>query len=711
MSREWGANDPRGCESSSSNQSGRKWDTNNPSDEKGCGRSSLEIHRPQSSRVFQAFKNNDMVILPQPPNELQSTPFIERVFGHKSVISVFENPSNQLKGYLIRGKLVVKQADSDSKISDTFVSFADRQHSDSLIIENINFSHGCLLIPAPDFSQIVLLKNLSGVRKKEIETENLLKYQIIHQLSDINERIVGSVDEKLLINVLLNVKQSVKLNTNSITQKLSSYFAKTSEFPKLKIFFKSISEKDLCGELRKIQNCRNVSNFYLHNFIQQMKEEKGVFVLKKGQFICFNRHGCKLTDFEDVFKMVDFYLSPINTNPIETIPHFDAIKSGMLAGATEDAVVDYTKFAKPEGEVMHFRNLVARLQDEPFANGIFLHNITESKVLQILEPLSQHVTLDQFEFDWTYAGNSGIFPFEISYPEIPEQPIRCVANKLNQAVEKYLPFSDLVILSLFNAMPIEFFQDTEKDKNLQHFLKEKLKIIVGIPLLQISNLQDEHVWNQILNAVGKRQKYYLSSCSQPKVLLLFEDYPNLYYIDNNLKLQAYEQNLAQVLFTPVTAEETERMKFIQRFLTLSCLNLHCELTEQRREFCSVEERLWNSDESVDSKQSLSKNGCLNFFISPQQQKILRMNKQFVVLAGQPGCGKTSLLLSKAEKEAENDDIDWIYFLTPKDKVPFIKYIEETVSSFGSANLKQKFTMGILPESRQKSANEDMRISQ
>ena len=78
-------------------------------------------------------------------------------------------------------------------------------------------------------------------------------------------------------------------------------------------------------------------------------------------------------------------------------------------------------------------------------------------MLGILEPNSEHISLDNFEFDWAYAGSYGIFPFEISYPEEPNRPMRCLANKLDQAVMKHLPFSALIISSLINSVVLYYF--------------------------------------------------------------------------------------------------------------------------------------------------------------------------------------------------------------------------------------------------------------
>ena len=707
--REWGANDQRGREWGANDQRGREWGANDQrgrgwaqSDKKVRGRCSSKIYRPESSWSSPVLESNGIAILPQPPSELQSTPFIEQIFGHKSVISVFKNSSNNLKGYLIRGKLSVKPAESNSENSDNFISWADGRHS---ILEGMSFNHGCLFIPAPDLSTIVLLKNLSRVCENEVETENVLKYQIIHQLSYISEAIVGSYDETILVHVLLNVKQSVKSNINSITQKLAVYFANTSKFPNLKISFNSTSEKYLGAELRKIQDAGSVSNFNLYNFIQQMKDEKAVFRLKNCEFTCFSKPNCKLTDFEDVFKMIDSYLPPVRITPIETIPHFDAIGCGMLSGPSKEDTVEYKSFAQQEGEIKYFRDLVQKLQSEPFANGLFLNNITESKILKILEPNSEHINLDNFEFDWAYAGSYGIFPFEISYPEEPNSPMRCLANKLDQAVMKHLPFSALIISSLINSMPNEFFSGCKKSVFLNYFLEEKLKIIVYTPLVQISSLKNGKTWTRILRLV--KQKQYFQNFLRPKILLLLEDYPKLYYIDNNLELQEYGQNLVQLLFTPLSPEVTERVKFIQRFLTLSCLNLDCELTKQRREYCSVEERLLHCDKEVDSKQSLSNCSSLSFFISPTQKNILSENKNFLVLAGQPGCGKSSLLLLKAEKESQKKEIDSIVFFVPEEKKPFREYIQNTVKKYGSPKLNQKFRLDTLDKIKMSLAAENM----
>ena len=225
--RGWGPGNQRGCGWVANEPRVYGWGAHDQgghgcaqSDQRRCGRCSPCIYRPESSPSLPVLENNGFVIFPQPPRELQSTPFVEHVYGHKSVISMFENPSNQLEGCLIRGKLRVKRAKIDSKNSGYFVSSADEQHPNNSNVGNMSFRNGCLFIPAPDLSQVVLFINLSGVRKNEVQTKNMLKYQIIHQLSYISETIIGPFDEKVLVHVLLNVKQSVKSNISSIAQTL-----------------------------------------------------------------------------------------------------------------------------------------------------------------------------------------------------------------------------------------------------------------------------------------------------------------------------------------------------------------------------------------------------------------------------------------------------------------------------------------------------------
>ena len=116
--------------------------------------------------------------------------------------------------------------------------------------------------------------------------------------------------------------------------------------------------------------------------------------------------------------MVDSYLPPVRIAPIETFPRFDAIGCGMLSGSLKGNTVEYKSFAQQEGEIKHFRDQVQKLQWEPFANGLFLHNITKSKILKILKPKTEHLNMDNIEYDWVYAGIYRILPFEIKLSRI-----------------------------------------------------------------------------------------------------------------------------------------------------------------------------------------------------------------------------------------------------------------------------------------------------
>ena len=172
-------------------------------------------------------------------------------------------------------------------------------------------------------------------------------------------------------------------NQFNCSKAIASYFATTSKIPEIKFSFSSAPKHNSCVELRKIQEARNVSNFHLYNFFQEIKDEKSAFWLKNCEFIFFSKPNCKLADFKDLIKMVDSYLPPVRIAPIETIPLFDAIGCGMLSGSLKGYTVENKSFAQQEGEIKHFRDQVQKLQWEPFANGLFLHNISKSKILKI----------------------------------------------------------------------------------------------------------------------------------------------------------------------------------------------------------------------------------------------------------------------------------------------------------------------------------------
>ena len=61
-----------------------------------------------------------------------------------------------------------------------------------------------------------------------------------------------------------------------------------------------------------------------------------------------------------------------------------------------------------------------------------------------------------------------------------------------------------------------------------------------------------------------------------------------------------------------------------------------------------------------------------------------------MLLGEPGCGKTSLLLARALNAAEDPNVENIFFSIPKTKIPMRRWLEKFVSSSSSVNLKKKW---------------------
>ena len=80
----------------------------------------------------------------------------------------------------------------------------------------------------------------------------------------------------------------------------------------------------------------------------------------------------------------------------------------------------------------------------------------------------------------------------------------------------------------------------------------------------------------------------------------------------------------------------------------------------------------------------------DLILSPQQKRILEEKKRFLVLLGEPGCGKTSLLLARALNAAEDPNVENIFFSIPKTKIPMRRWLEKFISSSSSVNLKKKW---------------------
>ena len=135
-----------------------------------------------------------------------------------------------------------------------------------------------------------------------------------------------------------------------------------------------------------------------------------------------------------------------------------------------------------------------------------------------------------------------------------------------------------------------------------------------------------------------------------------------------------------------TVENSDRTSNVAALLALSFfVNEKLEIEEFAKLPLTTDEKFLNDQQKFIKKESESQFlflKQLNITLSPQQHRILTQNKKLLLLVGEPGAGKTVLLLAKAFVAATDPSIESIFYYAPavktalkEDVLKFVQYPE------------------------------------
>ena len=303
----------------------------------------------------------------------------------------------------------------------------------------------------------------------------------------------------------------------------------------------------------------------------------------------------------------------------------------------------------------------------------------------------------EFEIDWLYLGGEIMIAFEAGMSNKPEQPIQSVLNKLSQCVTKIYPQFLLIIYSLWveyqkiNHARIEF-------ATFEMFFKQHFKIVVFLPNVShdafrtcINTIKDSAV-------VGKNSKKVKSVVPEgfaslliknskclDQILILLECSDTLWQISENLDVAESSLGLQKLLKTQSSSSQCE-YNYITALLALVRLNV----VEMGLPALDVTERYHHSFTIWQKKKRKMDPICQNFILSPEQHRILaEEEKTHLVVCGEPGTGKTALLLAKCEQMAQREEIDYVFYAFNQTKTLLINYLNSFMEFQATEVLKQK----------------------
>ena len=413
------------------------------------------------------------------------------------------------------------------------------------------------------------------------------------------------------------------------------------------------------------------------------------YKLRTQKFLCSGGKEISFQDREEVSELFDFYFKD-RDKKICFVPDIDLIWDNLLYKTTEDGKLKgLAETGSYQGEVATFiRKYVSQLRS---VNGIMLKSYSNKHFATILDETS--IQPGEFETDWLYIGRDTIVAIEIGLCDTNTQSNnpcnQTVRNKLIQVLERTVPHFQSILYSLINSIDNE-----NKDSAIGVFTK-RFQVVVVFPNISFDQFQNALKCLKKDTDNGQCKLFALKNYDETfwHRNLFFALQPGtdfLYKIDQNLTPTSIWQTLSNLL---ASSSESKRQLFgfqyVSALITLSSLNFidfwpddlkDRDLDKKyRKSFCN-----WKS-----KQDNLTYNGT-DFILSPEQHRILANDKlAHLLITGEPGSGKTSLLLAKCQMLAEENQVQKILYLVRSTKTWFLKMLHTMIEQHGSELLKQK----------------------
>ena len=581
-------------------------------------------------------------------------------------------------------------------------------------------------IPAPHFSQIVLIKRIHRFGES---LEAVIGSHISSQLSQLNLTFKNEKVDKIPIVILfifiVQHPNKELENCNAILDQITK-FVSIQEFEKLDILFRFLFKNksshpglDSKKERQKLKNLISVQKENLEikksifEFLQVHDSEVNLQISTK-KFKKIGSAEITLADFDEVVYLYKLYF-PAKDHSLETLPskmwETDSLlyKTGHRGELLESSEGYF-------GEMKDFwENYVTKLSNPV---GLLIKSYSNAHVNAILH---RPVFSNQLDIDWIYCGHKMILAIEIGRTNLPESPIYSICNKLEQVLGKILPSTFLALHAIFRSFPknIRKKENEEYSKTFWLFVRRSFRFVIFFPNLSAKSFkeviqasrepldkkarQKTIGYRKIFSLISTAKQYRLSSI----LFLMHEDLhstakPKTFYVDKDLNISESRIQVTEVFQAKVNYRNPKPkyklLEFVSGIFALSTL-IKKEIFPSSADKTNTPRDQKNlQDQKVFLKQkNLVFNEFLDVVLSPQQHRILSENKRRVLIAGEPGSGKTSLLLAKAQIAAYDSKIEHILFAIPEEKTQFKDFLLDFVNKRGNERLKSKFILATFEE--------------
>ena len=587
----------------------------------------------------------------------------------------------------------------------------------------------CIFIPSPDFDKIVLMK-IVHPQKCLSDMRMTIYKSLASQLHVLDNNLENGLKGEVIPVIILLIIVMKEVAKEKIESEASSHSNIINWIRKEVLQFAirhfaniSVDLKHVCknkktlgigiiAEKKKFQEILScgtgLASKYecqiLLNFVKRFDREITLEISTK-RFKNLGGGDICLSQFHEVIYMFKLYF-PGKDSALETLPDFLKIRDNLLDrtdghGCLRD---NYESFI---GEIRDFWvNFVAKIPD-PI--GLLIKSYTDSKINSILDQVTFNC---RFEIDWLYCGDELILAFEIGRTNNPTNPLCTIYNKFEQVLNKLMPTMFLVLTVLHKSIQ-KFSLVTETNQNFWLFVYKTFKFVLFLPNISsdvftqiVSDLKNKEklkkfpILNRLKNVISKAASEKLENLL---ILTLDDPYtPNCrtknFKIDQNLNLEESQKTVQDLIkhghFNRQTNEQNSVIQYISGLLAFSCLIekdlLPSEKENWARNYVTPVPTFYEQKLNAITKTEDSKKELLDVILSPQQHRILQENRRRVLIVGEPGSGKSALLLARAKQAAQDNKIQHILFSTPAGKTEYRELVHSYVNKPGNELLKSKF---------------------
>ena len=286
-----------------------------------------------------------------------------------------------------------------------------------------------------------------------------------------------------------------------------------------------------------------------------------------------------------------------------------------------------------------------------------------------------------FQYDWLLCSRDGFTIFEVARSKNPDNPLSTVLNKLSDKATNHITTLQFIVSSVLYGHG--FLSDEDKQNILFHCIR----LIIIFPNSTIDGIRSQigenkdrilksnfGQWGHIQLLVPNTNIY------DPDVQIVLFD------IDNQLNLVESSKTISEI-FDPKNIDLLEpaiqnHLSYIAALLSFSYLMrfnksddnfLYSESSEPMHV-----DRKYAAEEGLRNSRNKT---YLNIILSPQQHRILSENRKFLFIIGEPGTGKTALLLAKACSTVLHDQtIEFAFFCLPGEKTELVEFIKSFVEN-------------------------------